>query len=191
MDLTPLISAFGIIAVAELGDKTQLAAMTLSTRYRAISVFAGAVLAVALVDGISILAGTAMAEFIPMQAIGLLGAAIFIGFGIYALISKESEKVKVRRGKFAILTTFLMVVLMELGDKTQFSTLALAAKYSAPVLIFLGTVLAYVLMMGISVVVGNKLLRFLPPRYLKILSGALFLFFGVIFLLGVAGINVL
>jgi putative Ca2+/H+ antiporter (TMEM165/GDT1 family) len=66
MDLTPLVSTFGIVAVAELGDRTQLAAMTLSTSYRAASVFAGAISAVALVDGISILAGTALAELIPM-----------------------------------------------------------------------------------------------------------------------------
>jgi putative Ca2+/H+ antiporter (TMEM165/GDT1 family) len=191
MDLAPLISTFGIIAVAELGDKTQLAAMTLSTSYRATSVFAGAILAVVLVDGLSILAGTALSGLIPMQLVGLIGAVVFIVFGIRTLFSKDGEKIKVRRGKFVVLTAFTMVLMMELGDKTQLSIITLAARYGAPVLIFLGMVLAYVLVMGIAVVVGNKLLRLLPPRYLRVLTGALFIFFGVVFLLSVAGINIL
>ena len=191
MDLTPLISTFGIIAVAELGDKTQIAAMTLSTRNRAASVFVGAVLAVVLIDGLSILAGTALAELISMELVGLVGAAIFIGFGIRTLLSKEVERVKIRLGKFVVLTSFMMVLMMELGDKTQLSIVALAAKYSAPALVFLGMVFAYVLVMGIAVVVGNKLLRLLPPRYLRIFTGALFIIFGVVFLLSVAGINIL
>jgi len=191
MDLTPLISTFGIIAVAELGDKTQLAAMTLSTSYRAASVFVGAILAVVLVDGISILAGTALSGLIPMQLIGLIGAAVFIGFGVHTLLSRETERVKVGRGKFVILTSFMMVLMMELGDKTQLSIITLAAKYAAPISVFLGMVFAYVLVIGIAVVVGNKLLRLLPPRYLRILTGALFIFFGLIFLLSIAGINIL
>jgi putative Ca2+/H+ antiporter (TMEM165/GDT1 family) len=191
MDLTPLVSTFVIIAVAELGDKTQLAAMTLSMSYRAASVFAGAILAVVLVDGISILAGTALAELIPMQLIGLIGVAVFIGFGIYTLLSREAEMVKVRRGKSAILTSFIAVLVMEPGDKTQLSIITLAAKYAAPISVFLGMVFAYVLGVGIAVVVGNRLLRLLPPRYLRIFTGALFIFFGMIFLLSVMGINIL
>lgn len=191
MDLVPLVSTFGIIAVAELGDKTQLAAMTLSTSYRAASVFIGAILAVVLVDGLSILAGTALSGLIPMQLVGAIGAIVFIGFGAHALLSKEVKEVKVRRGKLAVLTAFTMVLMMELGDKTQLSIITLAVRYGAPVLIFIGMVLAYVLVMGIAVIVGNKLLRLLPPRYLRILAGALFIFFGVVFMLSAAGINIL
>jgi len=176
MELTPLISTFGIIAVAELGDKTQLAAMTLSTSYRAASVFVGTILAVVLVDGLSILAGTALSGLVPTQLIGLIGAAVFIGFGIHTLLSRETERVKVRRGKFVILTSFTMVLMMELGDKTQLSIITLAAKYAAPISVFLGMFFAYVLVMGIAVVVGNRLLRLLPPRYLRILTGAFHIF---------------
>jgi putative Ca2+/H+ antiporter (TMEM165/GDT1 family) len=126
-----------------------------------------------------------------MQLIGLIGAAVFIGFGVHTLLSRETERVKVRRGKFVILTSFMMVLMMELGDKTQLSIITLAAKYAAPISVFLGMVFAYVLVIGIAVVVGNKLLRLLPPRYLRILTGALFIFFGLIFLLSIAGINIL
>jgi putative Ca2+/H+ antiporter (TMEM165/GDT1 family) len=191
MDLSPLISTFGIIAVAEFGDKTQLAAMTLSTSYRAASVFIGAILAVVLMDGLSILAGTALSGLIPMQLVGVIGAIVFIGFGVHALLHREVKEVRVERGKLAVLTAFTMVSMMEFGDKTQLSIIALAARYGAPVLIFLGMILAYVMVMGIAVIVGDKLLRLLPPRYLRIFAGALFVFFGVVFMLSAAGINIL
>ncbi|MFH1821871.1 MAG: TMEM165/GDT1 family protein [Methanobacteriota archaeon] len=187
MDLAPLITTFGIIALAELGDKTQLAAMTLSAKYRAVSVFAGAMLAMALVDGLSILVGSALADFFSAQIMGLVGAAIFIGFGIRNLISKEDEEVKVRSGKSAVLTSFSMVAMMELGDKTQFSVIALAAQYNAPVLVFLGMMLAFALLMGMGVIVGYKLVKFVPKRYLKIFTGALFIIFGLVFLMGALG----
>jgi putative Ca2+/H+ antiporter (TMEM165/GDT1 family) len=99
--------------------------------------------------------------------------------------------VKVRRGKSAILTSFITVLIMEPGDKTQLSIVTLAAKYAAPISIFLGMVFAFVLGMGIAVVVGNKLLKSLPHRYLRVFTGTLFIFFGMIFLLSVMGINIL
>lgn len=188
MDLAPLISTFGIVALAELGDKTQLTAITLSTKYRAISVFTGAMLAMALVDGVSILVGTALAELIPMQLVRLVGAAIFIAFGIRTLISNEDDKIEVKSGKSAIVTSFSMVSLMELGDKTQFSVIALAAEYKSPIMVFTGMMLAYLMLMGIGVVVGCKLLKFVPTRYLKIFTGLLFIIFGLAFLLGAAGV---
>jgi len=191
MDLTPLISTLGIIAVAELGDKTQLATIALSTRYRAISVFVGALLAVAMIDGLSILAGIALGSLIPMQGIKIAGAAIFIGFGIYTLFSRKAEKIKVKRGNFAILTSFSLISVMELGDKTQFAILALAARYSAPALVFLGAILAFTLMMGIGVVVGSRLPRLVPIRYLRIFTGGLFILFGVIFLLSILWADIL
>ena len=188
MDLAPLISTFVILALAELGDKTQLVAITLSSKYGAISVFAGAMLAMALVDGASIIAGTFLADIFSGQIIRLAGAAIFLAFGIHTLLSKKDDEVEVKRGKSAIVTSFSMVAVMELGDKTQFSVITLAAQYSNPLLVFTGMMLAYALLMGIGVILGCKLLKFVPKKYLKIFTGALFLVFGTVFLLGAMGI---
>ena len=191
MDLTPLISTFVILALAELGDKTQLAAITLSANYRARSVFAGAMLAMALVDGVTILAGTALADIFSGQIIGIVGAAIFFVFGVRTLVSKDDDEVDVKRGKSALVTSFTMVAVMELGDKTQFSIIALAAEYNAPISIFIGMILAYALLMGIGVIVGCKLLKFIPKKYLKVLTAALFMVFGAVFLLGALGVTLL
>ncbi|MEW6222254.1 MAG: TMEM165/GDT1 family protein [Candidatus Hadarchaeota archaeon] len=97
MDLTPFLSAFGVVAVAELGGKTQLAAITLSTRYKALSVFAGAILAVAPVDGASILAGTVLGELFPTQLISMVGAFIFIGWNSnLGFWGREGDQIKAR-----------------------------------------------------------------------------------------------
>jgi len=118
----------------------------------------------------------------------LITAAVFIGFGIITLLSKEVEIVKINHKKSAIMTSFVMICLMEMGDKTQFSVIALAAKYGAPTFVFVGAILAYLLLMGIAVIVGNKLLSLIKPRYLKIFTGTLLVIFGLVFLLGVVGI---
>jgi len=86
------------------------------------------------------------------------------------------------------MTSFLMVSMMELGDKTQFSIIALAAEYNAPVLVFLGAIAAYLLLMGIAVAIGNRLLKFVKPKYLKLFTGTLFIIFGLGFLLRVIGV---
>jgi len=187
MDLIPVVTTFGIVAVAELGDKTQLAAITLSANYRAAPVFTGAMLAVLLIDGLSILAGSALVELIPLQFLRFFGAAIFIGFGVKTFL-KDNEEIDTKGGKSAILASFSMVAVTELGDKTQFSVIALAAEYNAPVFVFLGMMLAYVLLMGTGVALGRKLIKFVPKRYLKIMSGVLFIIFGLMFLLGATGI---
>ncbi|MBC7219720.1 MAG: TMEM165/GDT1 family protein [Hadesarchaea archaeon] len=183
MDLTPLITAFGIIALAELGDKTQLATITLSCRYRPIPVFTGAMLAVIVIDGISILVGTALADLLPLQVLKLISAGIFILFGVKNFLSDEDKKMNLRKSRSALATSFSMLALMELGDKTQFSVIALAAKYNSPLLIFVGMTAAFALLMGLGVLMGYRLMRFIPKRYLKIITSAVFLIFGASFLL--------
>jgi len=184
MDLAPLVSSFGIIALAEFGDKTQLAAVALCSRHRPISVFMGAVLALALVDGISVLIGDALAALLPMFWIGTGSGIVLILFGIYILLSKESEDVELKERRFPFASSVLIIALMELGDKTQFAVIVLAAKYSAPILVFLGVMLAFMLITGIGVTVGASLPRFVPMRYVRIGAAAIFIFFGVLFLLG-------
>ncbi|MEM4188076.1 MAG: TMEM165/GDT1 family protein [Candidatus Hadarchaeum sp.] len=182
MDLTPLVTTFGIIALAELGDKTQLATITLSCKYRPLPVFVGAMLAVIIVDGISILAGTALAGLLPLQLLRLISAAIFIVFGVKNLIPNDDEKINIKKSKPALLASFSMLALMELGDKTQFSVIALTIKYNAPLLIFVGMAVAFAILMGLGVLIGYRLMNFMPKRYLKIITSTMFLIFGLLFI---------
>lgn len=195
MDLTLLLSAFGIIALAELGDKTQLAAITLCCKHKPLQVFLGTALALILVNGIGVLIGGALAALLPIFWIGIGAGIVFIVFGVYTLFSKEDKEVKFRESKFAILTSFLMVTLMELGDKTQLAVIAMtakAAKADGPLLIFLGASLAFLVVTGIGVTIGAAIQRVVPIRYIRLGAAVVFIIFGLLFLLStVAGFELL
>ena len=192
MDIIALISTLSLVALAELADKTQLATVTLSARRSPISVLLGAMLAFAVVDGVSALLGGAISTYLPMSWILIGSGLVFILFGLHGLISaKKEEDVEVKDRGFPLLTSFSLVALMELGDKTQFAVVALASQYD-PVMVFLGMMLAFVLITGVGVVLGATLVKRLPTKYLRIGSSALFLLFGVAFLISaVSGISLL
>ena len=183
MDLLPLISSFGIIALAELGDKTQVTIMCLSANTRVKSVFVGAIVAFALVDGISALIGGTIAAFIPTQWVGIGAGVAFLVFGVYSLLSK-TEEVKVNNSSLNIARSFSLIALMELGDKTQLSVIALAAEYDAPLMVFIGVMFALALLTIIGILVGSVISRFVPMKDIKVGSSLVFILFGVLFLFG-------
>jgi putative Ca2+/H+ antiporter (TMEM165/GDT1 family) len=183
MDLLPLISSFGIIALAELGDKTQLTVMCISANKKAKTVFIGAMLAFALVDGASALIGGTIAAFIPAQWIGIGAGVAFLSFGVYSLVPK-SEEVKTDSRSLNVAHSFSLVAMMELGDKTQLSVIALAAEYDAPLMVFVGVMLALALLTAIGIAAGTVISRFVPMKYVKIGSSLVFIVFGILFLWG-------
>ena len=183
MDLIPLFSSFGIIALAELGDKTQLTVVSLSSCKKVRPVFIGAMLAFALIDGMSALIGGTVAALIPTVWVGVGAGVAFLLFGIYSLLSKSKET-KVEKRSLSATQCFSLVALMELGDKTQLSVIALAAEYDAPLMVFVGVMLALTLLTGIGIAVGTVISRFVPMRYVKIGSSLIFIIFGILFLFG-------
>ncbi len=176
------MSAFAIIAVAEFGDKTQIAVVSLSAKHRPKSVFFGALLAFALVDGVSAIVGGAIAPFIPGFWIGLIAGIAFLIFGVYTLLSKEDEMVKIKERSNATATSFFLIAVMELGDKTQLAVIALSAEYDAPIQVFLGVMLAFALLTTLGTVFGKIICRYVSARYVKIGASLIFILFGLIFL---------
>jgi len=192
LDLAPLLSSFAIVALAELGDKTQIAVVALSAEHRPRSVFVGALLAFALIDGVSALIGGTIAPYIPPFWIGLAAGITFIIFGTYALLSKEDTVVKIKEHSKAVTTSFLLIAIMELGDKTQLAVMGLAAEYNAPAQVFIGVMLAFTMLTATGAAFGKAISRWLSKRYIKVGSGLLFIAFGLIFLLqAITGIKVL
>ena len=98
---------------------------------------------------------------------------------VFSLTNKEEAK---EGGKSGLASAFSLVALMELGDKTQFASFVLAARYGSPVMVFLGIMLGAALITGSGVVIGKGLMKVMPERYLRYAAAALFLIFGVIFL---------
>jgi len=197
MDLLLLLSVFGMVALAEFGDKTQLAAITLCSRYKPLSVFLGTVFALILVNAIGVLVGVLIGEasagLLPRTWIRIGAGIIFIVFGLYTFFFKDKKEITMRESKFAFLTSFSMVTLMELGDKTQLAVIALTVdNVASAFLIFLGASLAFLVITGIGVTVGAAIQKYVPARYVRVGAAVVFIVFGVLFLLsGVLGFELL
>jgi len=182
MDLVPLAASFGLIMLAELGDKTQLAVVSLSSKRKSKSVFVGALLAFALVDGISALAGGVIATLIPASWIGIGAGLAFLVFAVYTLFFEKTDKPKVEARSVAVASSFSLIALMELGDKTQLAVVSLAAEYDAPILVFAGVMLAFTALTGLGVALGSVISERVALKYVRIGSGLVFMVFGVLFI---------
>ena len=183
LDLLPLVSSFAIVALAEFGDKTQVAIISLSAKHRPRSVFVGAILAFALIDGVCALIGGAIAPFVPTFWVSLVAGIAFIIFGIYTLLPKKHSIVQIKEHSKVVTTSFLMIAALEFGDKTQLAIIALSAEYDAPLQVFLGVMLALILLTGLESILGSVVSRYISERYIKIGAALIFILFGVLFLL--------
>ena len=190
MDLMPFLSTLAIIALAEVGDKTQLTVLTLCTKHRPKIIFLSSFLALFGIGSASILIGSAITHILPMYWIKIGSGAAFIAFGILTFLEKEESSYSCEETTF--LASFSLVALMELGDKTQLATITLAARFASPLLVLSGMAMAFLLITGAGVIIGVKLRDFLSRRYIKIGSSIIFVFFGVMFILGaIGGISIL
>lgn len=186
MDITPALTTFGLIALAEMGDKTQLIAITLSARCSRFYVLAGLTCAFLVLTGLAVGVGEIALTFIGPHIIGIAAGLIFIAFGIMTLKADIDDmgpiKNQSRHGVF--FTAFSLIALAEIGDKTELAVIALAARYHAPYMVFFSAVAALVLVSALGVVLGSRLPAIVPMDKIKIGSGALFIFFGIMFLMG-------
>jgi putative Ca2+/H+ antiporter (TMEM165/GDT1 family) len=176
------LAALGLLFVAELGDKTQLVILALASRHRWQVVFAGASAAFALLNALAVTVGTALYEILPERVLKYAVAALFILFGLLTLLGRDKDEAEEDRisSRNPFLSTFLLISLMELGDKTQLSLLALTAKYSYPFFVFLGGTLALCLTSLIGALAGTGISRLISPSWMRRISGMVFLAFGAV-----------
>ncbi len=184
-NITPLISTFALIALAELGDKTQLTVIALSAKYDRKKVFSGVVLAFVLVTGLGVLVGKGLLEIIPEGMIKIIAGIMFVAFGIWMLLSKEDDEEEENpRVLNPFISTFSMIALAEMGDKTQLSAITLSAKYDSPYLVFLGAVLALASISLLGIFAGKKLCEIVPMSKIKLGAAVMFILFGIMFIAG-------
>jgi putative Ca2+/H+ antiporter (TMEM165/GDT1 family) len=184
MDFTIFFTTFGIIFLAELGDKTQFTAMALAVRFPWGKTFIGIAAAFVLLNLGAVVLGKLLFDFLPLFWIQMLSAGMFLFFGFTTLLGKgfnnkdeeTHEKSFGRRG--AIITSFLMIFLAEMGDKTQLVTASLAARHDAPLAVFAGSTLALWSVSLIGIFAGRNLSRFVPLSYIHKMAGSLFIIFG-------------
>jgi len=176
--LSPAFTTFGLIFLAELGDKSQLVCITLATRHRQIPVLVGAVAAFVILNTLAVVFGVGLAEWLPHRVLAGIVAVLFAVFGILALRSGadcgEDEDVAALPGRGILITTFLMILLAEMGDKTQIAVAGLASNLQ-PIPVWIGATLALATTSVLGVTIGCRLLRSVPLRRLHQLSGVIFL----------------
>ena len=188
MSLAAFATSFALVALAELGDKTQIAVITLSSRFKALTVFVGAMLAFLVTTGIAVAFGDVLTLVLPTFWIRIAAAILFLVFGVYTIISamyrKAETELKTRReARNGVFSSFSMVVLMELGDKTQLSVIALAAEYEFPLFVFAGVMMAFALITVLGVTVGISLTKVVPIKYIQLASGIVFILLGAALLI--------
>ena len=171
------------IFLAELGDKTQLVAMSLAARFNMFVVLSGILVATLVVHVLSVAIGGCAGCFLPYNWIGYFAGIAFIGFGFWTLRGDcldgdESCKCRVSHPFWLVAITFFLA---ELGDKTMLSTVALASDKQNPIVpVWLGSSLGMVVSDGLAIIVGQILGKKLPERIIKIGAGVIFLGFGSI-----------
>jgi putative Ca2+/H+ antiporter (TMEM165/GDT1 family) len=184
--LAALLLSFAVIFVAELGDKSQLMAMTFALRYRWWVVLIGITAATTAVHLISVAVGHYLGAALPTHLLGILAGVAFVFFGLWTLRGdklSDDEATKAQRSTapafFTVTSAFLLA---ELGDKTMLATITLAADNDW-VGVWIGSTIGMVAADALAIVVGAIAGKHLPERVIQLGAAALFVIFGVAMLL--------
>ncbi len=180
--LENILIPFVTVGLAELGDKTQLTILFLSSNTKnRLSLLLGVLLAFILVDGAAILVGGWIVNFISRNLVKILAGSIFIIFGVLILISKR-EKIFKAKLENPFYFGFISIFLSEWGDKTQVASALFAARYNW-VLVFISIIMALGLISTLTIYLGKFLFKKLKGNTLKKASGIVFIVIGVTFFL--------
>jgi Ca2+/H+ antiporter, TMEM165/GDT1 family len=178
--------SFGVIFVAELGDKSQLMALAFATRYRTGPVLIGITLATALVHLVSVLVGAVLGAALPTTPITVVAALAFVAFGLWTLrgdrLTETDERRAAREARSTVLTVGSVFFLAELGDKTMLATITLATREGV-FGTWLGSTVGMVAADALAIVVGRALGTRLPERAIRVGAAITFFVFAVILLL--------
>lgn len=187
MDL--VIEAFVVslfsIAAAEFGDKTQLGLIMLAASLKKPgSIFLGMIVGFAVVAGVGVAIGQVLLAVISLSTLTLVSGVIFIIVGVFMFkVDLENDVGRVYSGN-PFKAASLMIVLTELGDKTQIVTIALAARFAEPFAVFLGVLSAFAAVDGLSIILAGNIGKRLPTSKVRKVSAIAFIVLGILTLLG-------
>ena len=173
-------ASFLFVALAEMGDKTQLLAMAFAARFPAKTVLAGVLVATLVNHLLAVMAGSWLTNIIPLEYVQIAASASFILFGLWTLRGDalEGEDKKYKFNPFW--TVAVGFFFAEMGDKTQLATVALAAKYQSIIPVWMGTTAAMLAADAFGIIVGVVLGKRIPERFVKWFAAAIFILFGII-----------
>ncbi|NPV89989.1 MAG: TMEM165/GDT1 family protein [Firmicutes bacterium] len=167
-----------LVVLAEMGDKTQLLGMAFATRFKAMTVLAGVLVATLANHFLAVSLGDYLTTIIPLVYIQIAASISFVLFGLWTIRgdSLEGEDKKDYFNPFWTVTIAFFIA--EMGDKTQLTSIALAAKYHSLWFVLAGTTLGMMISNIIGIIVGVVLGKKIPERIVKVFSAAIFILFG-------------
>lgn len=183
--MEPILKSFLLVFVSEMGDKTQLLALVLAAKFKKpIPIMFGILAATLLNHALASYVGSFVTQFVSAEVLKWILAATFVGFGLWMLIPDKDEGFDDRHKWGPFLTTTVAFFFAEMGDKTQLATVALGAKFAAPVLVTFGTTLGMLGADGLAVFLGHRFTDRIPMALVHRFASGLFILFGVAILLG-------
>ncbi|OWW19138.1 TMEM165/GDT1 family protein [Noviherbaspirillum denitrificans] len=180
----------GIVALAEMGDKTQLLSLLLAAKFRRpIPIILGILVATVFNHAFAGAVGGWMTDFFGKDVLRWVLGVSFIAMAIWTLIPDKIDDVETKHERFGVfMTTVVAFFLAEMGDKTQVATVALAAKYSAFYAVVAGTTLGMMIANVPAVFLGNKIIEMISMRLVHMVAAAIFAVLGVLTLLNVGSL---
>lgn len=179
--LESVLSSFLLVAASEMGDKTQLLAFSLATKFRKPWVVLGGIFVATIANhALASSVGSWVSAHVPPRVMAGVLAALFFGFGLWTLkpdTLEENEKPP-RFGPF--LTTAVLFFLAEMGDKTQLATMALGARYHNIIPVTVGTTMGMMVSDGLAVFLGDRLAGRVQSKWVRWVAAALFFVFGAV-----------
>jgi Ca2+/H+ antiporter, TMEM165/GDT1 family len=182
------LASFGMVAIAEMGDKTQLLSFLLASKFkgRHWALIAGIFVATVANHFVAAFLGDWVAANVSSDVMRWVLGLAFIGFAGWALIPDKLDDEGDKPNRFGpFLTTLVAFFLAEMGDKTQFATIALGAQYASLTMVVLGTTLGMMAANIPAVLLGERLAKYVPLSQMRFVAAALFAVFGVLILLKV------
>mgnify|MGYP003542423429 FL=1 len=183
-----LLFSTGVVALAEMGDKTQLLAFILAARFKKpVPIILGILVATVLNHGLAGALGTWITAILSPDVLRWVLGLSFLGMAVWTLIpdkiEEEETRVAQKLGVFG--ATLITFFLAEMGDKTQIATVALAAHYAQPLLVVIGTTLGMLIADVPAVFVGDKFAARIPMKLVHTMAAAIFAVLGLLVLFGI------
>lgn len=182
-----LFVSTGVVALAEIGDKTQLLAFILAARFKKpLLIIAGILCATVINHGLAGALGAWITTTVSPEILRWILGASFIGMAIWTMIPDkiEEEETQVAKKLGVFGATFITFFLAEMGDKTQIATIAMAAHYPSALLVVIGTTLGMLIADVPAVFAGDKLANKIPMKLVHSIAAGVFALLGVATLLG-------
>ncbi|NQT71938.1 MAG: TMEM165/GDT1 family protein [Chloroflexi bacterium] len=170
-------SSFGLITLAEIGDKSQLVCMTMAARHRALPVLLGAIVAFSLLNLLAVLFGAVASNWLPDTAVYVIVAVLFTIFGIHSWRIKpdsNTDNIAEKSARSVWIAAFLLVFVSEFGDKTQIAVAGMSSA-AQPIPVWIGATLALAVTSTLGVLAGRTLLQRISITILHRISAIVFL----------------